>query len=1025
MKYSLMLFSSGEGASASASYTRLIELARIADQTGFERIWLPERHYVRFGALHPAPAVLAAALATQTTRLRIAAGSVIAPLHHPLEIAEHWSVVDNLSNGRVDVSLASGWRREDFAARPDAYDNRRDSLATQVDALRDIWSGASHAWDTGGGTAQVVLCPRPVQEQLPLWLTAARAEETFRLAGRKGLNLLTYLVDLGFDGLRAGLAAYRSARAEAGFDPNGGEITVMLHSYVIGPGTLSIGALQQRYCDYLVGNRDLLGLAAAQVSQSDAKALATAQFDRVHERMSLMGRPEALLPVVARLADMGVTELACLVDFIDDFDAVEAALPGLTTLAQSGASRAGAATSKVPTATSMSRRIDITSQDFYAYIESIGGAYGPDFQLLKAGELRGATAVATLMKAEGTDDPATVHLDSVVSLAHLFAQSPGLRAATQPLSLPVGFGRLQPATTPAGEARAEVTSKGRQGNRELFDILVTDATGALCTEIEDLAFERMRMSGSDARIKAADALVKRRGWREIQARLGDAPTLQLETTDDPACAARSQSSSIRRPPRVEDPLQPFLLVERDTRAEPEDRALQALDWIARTRQREGIEALIVMVSGAVRIHPDEAAPDPVAAAVWAAAGSVLRSPGQAPVRVIDFDAGIDADDLNDHLHHAVRTDAPMVAQRGAALFVPELDSSTTVQGTTPAMPSAIPENAKILLTGGTGGIGPWLCDFLGEEGAGRIDILTRDAARPMPQTGIPRCPVRWLEASLDDGAALRRILAGEYYDMVFHLAGDLAADPDLDDAARLRRAFAPKCEGLTNLIDAMAGRRPQHLVLFSSIAALTGGPGQSAYAAANAAMAAAAQDLAPLVTTLHFGPWDGGGMVAASGTEEAIAAKGLRPMPAWLALRAMANVLARGVTEAVIADFDAASAHPSARPAVMPDATPAPPTEITATALREIVLRLFADILETEPEALDTEANLYALGFDSIMALEMRNAVQADLGIDMQLSALMDAQSISDIIARLQADLASGALQGDEREGRQNASLIL
>ena len=223
----------------------------------------------------------------------------------------------------------------------------------------------------------------------------------------------------------------------------------------------------------------------------------------------------------------------------------------------------------------------------------------------------------------------------------------------------------------------------------------------------------------------------------------------------------------------------------------------------------------------------------------------------------------------------------------------------------------------------------------------------------------------------------------------------------------------------------MAAQPPRHLVLFSSIAALAGAPGQSAYAAANAVMAAAAQDLAPVVTTLHFGPWDGGGMVADSGTEAALAAKGLRPMPPWLALRAMANVLARGMSEAVIADIDTAPARPVPRPETEPAAALPPLCEISAASLREIVLRLFAEILETEPDALDTEANLYALGFDSIMALEMRNGVQSNLGIDMQLSSLLDAQSISDILGRLEADLKSARPKDAESGGRHEANLII
>lgn len=1034
MKFSLMFFSSGEGVSTPAMYDRLIGLARIADHSGFERIWLPERHYVRFGALHPAPAVLAAAIASCTKQLRIAAGSVVAPLHHPLEIAESWSVVDNLSRGRVDISLASGWRREDFASRPEAYDDRHVLLSAQIEALRSLWSGAPYVWDMCGETAKAVLRPRPFQRELPLWLTAARSLATFGLAGRSGTNLLTYLVDLGFEGLSAGVDAYRTARAATGRDPQGGEITVMLHGYVQGPGTLSTEALRQQYCDYLVANRDLLShkslsrnldsfecqlvdpsRASSTLSRSDAEALACAQFDRVHERLSLMGRPEALRSVVGRLRDIGVTEIACLVDFIKDFDHIEAALPSLADFRESEAAETTPVSLATPSQAPSRRTVDC--DEFYAYIQSIGGSYGPAFRLLTEAHVCGGEAVAEVAGASSTCDIGTVRLDALISLAHLFALSPGLRAATEPLSLPLGLGRFHPEAALSGASsnvtlRAEVTSKGRTGDRDLFDIVVRDPSGAVGARIEDLAFGRLRLSAHDPRVLAADELVKLRHWRAIDTPPGGDPALcraMEEWTAAPQVSANTTGETNPAGGRRTGPFSTVMLVSLIDGESASETVGRVLGWIAESRSLEGVGSLVVAVTGAARIMPDAAAADPVAAAVWGAVGSVLRAPGQAPVRLVDLDADPRVD-VTTQLRRALSVDEPLVAVRGETLFVPELSSWSAECTAGGAMRSAIPHGARVLVTGSSGGLGPWLCDWLGEEGAGAIDLLTRDAARPIPTVGIPRCPVRWIEAQLNDAKALQQALDGCSYDMIFHLAGDLATDAGLDDEARVGKAFAPKWTGMIYLMEALRANPPRQLVLFSSLAALAGSTGQAAYSAANAAMAAAAQHLASNVTTLHFGPWEGAGMVAGSGAAEALTAKGLRPMAPWLALRAMANVLSRNITEAVIADIDMAEAMPAARSKDRPAVPARPLRELSEASLREIVLRLFADILETRPEALDTEANLYALGFDSIMALEMRNAVQADLGIEMQLSSLMDAKSITDLLARLEVDIMSGGL---------------
>ena len=233
MDFSLMFFSGGEGQGAPAAYRFIREVAQFGDRAGFSRVWLPERHFVPFGALHPAPAVLAAHLAAVTGRIRLAAGSVVAPLHHPKRIVEDWSVVDNLSDGRVDLSLASGWLRSDFEFAPESYDERHAILARRCDEVRALWRASAAATGVSSEAPGDRVFPSPVQPELPLWVTAARNPQTFALAGRQGANVLTYLVDLGMERLANSIAIYRQARAEAGHAPEDGRVTVMLHTCVV------------------------------------------------------------------------------------------------------------------------------------------------------------------------------------------------------------------------------------------------------------------------------------------------------------------------------------------------------------------------------------------------------------------------------------------------------------------------------------------------------------------------------------------------------------------------------------------------------------------------------------------------------------------------------------------------------------------------------------------------------------------------------------------------------------------------
>src|SRR6266705_1883597 len=67
--------------------------------------------------------------------------SVVLPLHNPIRVAEEWSGVDNLSNGRVGLSFASGWHARDFVLRPENYKNRRELMANGIETVKALWRG--------------------------------------------------------------------------------------------------------------------------------------------------------------------------------------------------------------------------------------------------------------------------------------------------------------------------------------------------------------------------------------------------------------------------------------------------------------------------------------------------------------------------------------------------------------------------------------------------------------------------------------------------------------------------------------------------------------------------------------------------------------------------------------------------------------------------------------------------------------------------------------------------------------------
>lgn len=359
--FSLFYFSSDTNAGAdqssssepSSRYRLLLEGARYADANGFSAVWTPERHFHSFGGLYPNPSVTSAAIAAVTERLAIRAGSIVLPLHHPLRVAEEWSVVDNLSNGRVGFSFASGWHANDFALQPEHYANRKRLMLEGIDTVLDLWRGNSLTLMNGEGESFAArVFPPPVQREPPIWITAAGNVETFEIAGRSGHNLLTNLLGQTVDQLKIKIAAYRAARADSGH-PGQGTVSVMLHTF-IGTDIDSVRELVRGpFCAYLKSSFDLVKIAPwafpafAQPSQrhaqdsafdpdsfteADIDALVDHAFERYFDTAGLFGTPESVLPLVTALQQAGVTELACLIDFGVAEDAVLESLEHLNVL---------------------------------------------------------------------------------------------------------------------------------------------------------------------------------------------------------------------------------------------------------------------------------------------------------------------------------------------------------------------------------------------------------------------------------------------------------------------------------------------------------------------------------------------------------------------------------------------------------------------------------------------------------------------------------------------------------------------
>ncbi|MEQ4304662.1 amino acid adenylation domain-containing protein [Plantactinospora sp. B6F1] len=322
--FSLYFFGDYPDQDQDDKYGAILAAARFADQNGFHGIWLPERHFHSFGGLFPNPVVLAAALARETTRVRLNAGSVVLPLHHPVRVAEEWSVVDNLSGGRVGLCVASGWHANDFALNPEAFGTHRELMYEHLRTVRTLWSGGAVSAHSGSGERiDLRIFPRPLQEMPPFFVAVVSNPDSYRAAAAADLGVVTNLMVQSIEQLADNIALYRRTRAEHGLPPEGGRVVVLLHTYL---GTDLARVRAEAYgpfCAYLRSSLSLfgqvtnsLGLRIDQDTPAeDVEFLLEQAYQRYCEGRALIGTPDSVAPIVDRLSALGVDEIACFVDF--------------------------------------------------------------------------------------------------------------------------------------------------------------------------------------------------------------------------------------------------------------------------------------------------------------------------------------------------------------------------------------------------------------------------------------------------------------------------------------------------------------------------------------------------------------------------------------------------------------------------------------------------------------------------------------------------------------------------------------
>lgn len=197
MKFGIFLLMQSPTAQPSAEiYARALEIVDLAEQLGFETVWLAEHHFTNYSHSSQ-PFVLLSHLAARTRRIRLGTAIVPLPLHDPLLVAEQAAAVDVLSHGRLELGLGKGYQQYQF----DRLASRKEEDPAAFDEMVDLTVRAlcGEPFRFDGQTRHVpetLLYPHPVQQPPPIWYVVNSTHvDAVAAAARRGFNLFTGVLE--------------------------------------------------------------------------------------------------------------------------------------------------------------------------------------------------------------------------------------------------------------------------------------------------------------------------------------------------------------------------------------------------------------------------------------------------------------------------------------------------------------------------------------------------------------------------------------------------------------------------------------------------------------------------------------------------------------------------------------------------------------------------------------------------------------------------------------------------------------
>ncbi|MBW1886139.1 MAG: LLM class flavin-dependent oxidoreductase [Deltaproteobacteria bacterium] len=222
----------GERISQQEHHRQIVDNAVLAEELGFDSIWLGEHHFCDY--ILSSPPVVLAAIAERTERLRLGTAVTLLPTLDPVRVAEDYATVDLLSGGRLEVTVGRGILANTYTSLSRDYADSVEMGRENLELLIELWTKEEVHFDAKfrAPLSGVRVEPHPVQHpHPPIWLAGA-SENSLRVGATLGLDLMLPSVMVGPEGFVPVVDRYRELYSAAGHDAAKLEIGACSHVHV-------------------------------------------------------------------------------------------------------------------------------------------------------------------------------------------------------------------------------------------------------------------------------------------------------------------------------------------------------------------------------------------------------------------------------------------------------------------------------------------------------------------------------------------------------------------------------------------------------------------------------------------------------------------------------------------------------------------------------------------------------------------------------------------------------------------------